>query len=107
MEVLYAPAFSKGAPQVTLCNYEGTQTTRIAEATVYIRAGLEIGVAASKTFVCSLTMCVKCGKVGEFRASTIERLIRTIGEDIKGEIVGHNIEFHIVCQNCLDESPLS
>ena len=48
-------AASKGAPQVTLCNYEGTQTTRIAEATVYIRAGLEIGVAASKTFVCSLT----------------------------------------------------
>ena len=43
-----------GARQVTLCNYEGTQATRIADGTVYIRAGLEIAVAASKTFECSL-----------------------------------------------------
>ena len=50
------------------------------------------------------TVCVKCGKVGEFRASTIERLIRTIGADISGEIVGHNIEFHIVCQDCLNRT---
>jgi glucosamine--fructose-6-phosphate aminotransferase (isomerizing) len=44
----------KGARQITLCNYPGTQTTRIADSTLQIRAGLEIGVAASKTFVCSL-----------------------------------------------------
>ena len=43
-----------GAPQVTLCNYAGTQTTRIAEHTLMLRAGLEIGVAASKTFTSSL-----------------------------------------------------
>ena len=48
-------ATRKGARQITLCNYEGTQTTRIADATVLLRAGLEIGVASSKTFVCSLT----------------------------------------------------
>ena len=48
-------AASKGARQITLCNYDGTQTTRIAEGTILIHAGLEIGVAASKTFVCSLT----------------------------------------------------
>ncbi len=48
-------AMHKKALQVTLCNYEGTQTTHLADYTVYIRAGLEIGVAASKTFVCSLT----------------------------------------------------
>ena len=48
-------ASRKGARQITLCNYEGTQTTRIADWTLPIRAGLEIGVAASKTFVCSLT----------------------------------------------------
>ena len=50
------------------------------------------------------TVCVKCGRVGEFRASTIERLIRTIGADISGEIVGHNIEFHIICKECLEDS---
>ena len=43
-----------GAPQITLCNYPGTQTTRIADHTIPIRAGLEIGVAASKTFTSSL-----------------------------------------------------
>ena len=48
-------AAAKGASQITLCNYEGTQTTRIAEGTVLLRAGPEIGVASSKTFVSSLT----------------------------------------------------
>ena len=48
-------ASRKGARQITLCNYEGTQTTRIADGTVLIRAGLEICVAGTKTFVCSLT----------------------------------------------------
>ena len=48
-------AAARGARQLTLCNYEGTQTTRTAEWTMLIGAGPEIGVAASKTFVCSLT----------------------------------------------------
>ncbi len=48
-------AQAAGSPQITLSNYEGTQTTRIAGSTILIRAGLEIGVAASKTFMCSLT----------------------------------------------------
>ena len=47
-------AAAKGARQITLCNYEGTQTTRLAEGTVLIRAGIEIAVAGSKTFMCSL-----------------------------------------------------
>ena len=40
--------------QITLCNYPGTQSTLLAEGTLLIRAGLEISVAASKTFVCSM-----------------------------------------------------
>ena len=47
-------AASRGARQITLSNYAGTQTTRVAETTILLRAGLEVGVAASKTFVCSL-----------------------------------------------------
>ena len=47
------------------------------------------------------TVCVSCGTVGEFRAVTMERLLRTIGDDISGEIVGHRIEIHITCQECL------
>lgn len=50
------------------------------------------------------TVCVKCGTVGEFRDATIERLLRSIGSDISGEIVGHRMEFHIICTECLQSS---
>ena len=55
------------------------------------------------------TICVRCGTVGEFRAVTVERLLRTIGADISGEIVGHRIEFYITCAQCLagDESTVA
>ena len=44
----------RGARQLTLCNYDGAQSTRIADAVLPIRAGLETSVAGTKTFVCSL-----------------------------------------------------
>ena len=50
------------------------------------------------------TLCIRCGTVGEFRDATIERLVRAIGEDISGEIVGHRMEFDIVCEQCLAAS---
>ena len=46
----------KGAKLVTICNSEGSQASRIADGTLYMRAGLEIGVASTKTFVASLTI---------------------------------------------------
>ncbi len=72
-------ASKKGARQITLCNYGGTQTTRIADGTVLIHAGLEIGVAASKTFVCSLTalyllalhLGIKRGTLGQERLGNL------------------------------------
>ncbi len=53
------------------------------------------------------TVCVRCGKVGEFRAATVERLMRIIGDDLSGEIVGHRIEFYVVCDQCGEEVALS
>ena len=47
-------AAASGAPQITLCNYPGAQSTLVADDTLMVRAGIEIGVAASKTFVCSM-----------------------------------------------------
>lgn len=47
------------------------------------------------------TVCIKCGTVGEFRAATVERLLRAVGGDIPGEIVGHRMEFYITCDRCL------
>lgn len=50
------------------------------------------------------TVCVTCGTVSEFRDATIERFLRTIGADISGEIVGHRMEFYIICQQCAANS---
>ncbi len=46
------------------------------------------------------TACVKCGNVGEFRAATVERLMRALGNSIPGEIVGHRIEVYVLCDKC-------
>ncbi|MCE2405495.1 MAG: glutamine--fructose-6-phosphate transaminase (isomerizing) [Dehalococcoidia bacterium] len=46
----------KGGRLVTICNAEGSQATRLAEGTLYMRAGPEIGVASTKTFIASLTV---------------------------------------------------
>ena len=49
-------AKDKGAKVVTICNAEGSQASRIADGSLYMRAGIEIGVASTKTFVASLTI---------------------------------------------------
>jgi glucosamine--fructose-6-phosphate aminotransferase (isomerizing) len=40
-----------GAHVLTICNVMGSQMTRDADGVLYTRAGIEIGVAATKTFV--------------------------------------------------------
>ncbi|MSQ07725.1 MAG: transcriptional repressor [Dehalococcoidia bacterium] len=46
------------------------------------------------------TVCVRCGAVGEFRDTTVERVVRSMGKEITGEIVGHRMEFYIICTSC-------
>ncbi len=46
------------------------------------------------------TVCVMCGNVGEFRAATVERLMRTLSHEIPGVVVGHRIELYITCDRC-------
>jgi Fe2+ or Zn2+ uptake regulation protein len=46
------------------------------------------------------TICARCGKVGEFRDSTVERLLKAINQDVEGDIVGHKLELYIVCLEC-------
>ena len=49
------------------------------------------------------TVCVGCGDVGEFRATTIERLMKAVGEEIPGDIVGHRIEIYVTCARCIKD----
>ncbi len=46
------------------------------------------------------TVCVRCGKVGEFRDSTVERMLRSLGKEVQGSIVGHRMEVYIDCEDC-------
>ena len=48
-------ASEKGASVVAVTNVSGSQAARDADATLLTRAGIEIGVAATKTFVAQLT----------------------------------------------------
>jgi glucosamine--fructose-6-phosphate aminotransferase (isomerizing) len=47
-------ARERGGRVLALTNTMGSQATRDADAVLYTRAGLEIGVAATKTFVCQV-----------------------------------------------------
>ena len=46
----------KGGRLITICNTEGSQASRIADGSLYMRSGIEVGVASTKTFVASLTI---------------------------------------------------
>ncbi len=68
-----------GARQVTLVNNPGSQATHVADGTILLRAGPEIGVASTKTFVCSLACLLMLtmriglsrGTLSQERASTL------------------------------------
>jgi glucosamine--fructose-6-phosphate aminotransferase (isomerizing) len=49
-------ARSRGAKVLAVTNVMGAQATREADGVLYTRAGLEIGVAATKTFVAQITV---------------------------------------------------
>jgi len=50
------------------------------------------------------TICSKCGAVGEFRHSTVERVMRSLEKEIDGDIVGHRMEIFITCNQCLSQA---
>ena len=54
-------ARNRGARLLTICNAEDSQATRLAEGTIHMRAGLEIGVAATKTFLNTLAVLYLLG----------------------------------------------
>ncbi len=87
-------AAAKGARLITLVEAEGTQATRLAEATVPIRAGQEIGVAATKTLMNTLVVLAELALhlaaargtlPGESQRAAVEELARLPG--LLGELL--------------------
>ena len=61
-------ARSRGARVLAVTNVMGSQATRDADGVLYTRAGLEIGVAATKTFVAQVACMYLVGlKLGEVK----------------------------------------
>ncbi|MCH7625286.1 MAG: glutamine--fructose-6-phosphate transaminase (isomerizing) [Chloroflexi bacterium] len=101
----------KGVRQLTLCNYAGTQTTRVADGTMLLRAGLEIGVASSKTFTCSLIslymlalyMGVKRGTVNK---DQLEAHVRDLARlpDLLGRLLSEERQYETLAQRWYSRS---
>jgi glucosamine--fructose-6-phosphate aminotransferase (isomerizing) len=69
-------ARQRGATVLAITNIMGSQATRDADAVLFTRAGLEIGVAATKTFVAQVAvMYLLALRLAELRGTlTVERL---------------------------------
>jgi glutamine---fructose-6-phosphate transaminase (isomerizing) len=72
-----------GATVLAVTNVVGSQATREADGVLYTRAGLEIGVAATKTFVCQVAvmylLALKLAQLrGTMRPATLEKLVGDI-----------------------------
>jgi len=75
-------ARERGATVLAITNVVGSQATREADGVLFTRAGLEIGVAATKTFLCQVAVTYLLGlRLAELRG-TIEpaRLTELVGE---------------------------
>jgi glutamine---fructose-6-phosphate transaminase (isomerizing) len=75
-------ARERGATVLAITNVMGSQATRDADGVLFTRAGLEIGVAATKTFVCQVAVIYLLGlRLAELRGTLApERLAELVGE---------------------------
>ncbi len=75
-------ARERGARVLAITNVRGSQATRESDGVLFTRAGLEIGVAATKTFLCQVAVMYLLGlRLAELRGSIEpDRLTELVGE---------------------------
>jgi glucosamine--fructose-6-phosphate aminotransferase (isomerizing) len=71
----------RGGRLIAICNVGGSQATRVAEGSLLMRSGVEIGVASSKTFIASLTIL-------NLLATYLGQVRGTLSEADAGQLVG-------------------
>jgi glucosamine--fructose-6-phosphate aminotransferase (isomerizing) len=77
-------ARERGASVIAITNVMGSQATRDADGVLYTRAGLEVGVAATKTFVCQVAVMYLLGlRLAELRGTLDEPTRRQVLADLK------------------------
>ena len=77
-------ARERGARVVAVTNIMGSAVTRAADGVLYTRAGLEIGVAASKTFTSQVTlMTLLALHLGAVRGNLSTQQVAEIGNELR------------------------
>jgi glucosamine--fructose-6-phosphate aminotransferase (isomerizing) len=77
-------ARERGARVMAITNVMGAQATREADGVLYTRAGLEIGVAATKTFVAQITaMYLVALRLAEVRGTMGRPQLKPVISDLK------------------------
>ena len=77
-------AREKGAKVLAITNVMGSQATRDADGVLFTRAGLEIGVAATKTFVSQVAaMYLLALRLGEVRGTLGAERVAELVEDLR------------------------
>jgi glucosamine--fructose-6-phosphate aminotransferase (isomerizing) len=77
-------ARERGARALAITNMMGSQITREADGVLYTRAGLEIGVAATKTFVSQITaMYLVALRLAEVRGTMGRAELKPVISDLK------------------------
>jgi glutamine---fructose-6-phosphate transaminase (isomerizing) len=77
-------ARERGATVLAITNTMGSQATRDADGVLFTRAGLEVGVAATKTFVCQVAVMYLLGlRLAELRGTLPPARIAELVAEIK------------------------
>ena len=92
----------RGGRLITICNVEASLATRMAEGTLYMRSGVEVGVASTKTFVASMTLlALLAGYLGQAhgtasRADVVGQLARAPG--LMGSVLAQRARYRDIAQ---------
>jgi glucosamine--fructose-6-phosphate aminotransferase (isomerizing) len=77
-------ARGRGATVLAVTNVRGSQATRDADGVLYTRAGLEIGVAATKTFTCQVAVMLLLGlRLAELRGALAGQRLAELVEGVR------------------------
>ena len=77
-------ARERGAKVLAITNIQGSQATRDSDGVLFTRAGLEIGVAATKTFVAQVAaMYLFALKLAKLHGTLAPPVVRALGDDLR------------------------
>ena len=77
-------ARERGAKVLAITNIQGSQATRDSDGVLFTRAGLEVGVAASKTFVAQVTvMYLFALKLAQVHETLEPEVVKALCDDLR------------------------